>query len=161
MLYDALAEDDGGRKTLISDRNSLIFTEINRELEHVIAQTGSDFMHNVQRCLFKPINMYQSMAREYFTLLGSLICTSGGKEIMEATALFRTLSSLGSIRNLDYLSRVALTNLAFADCGFLSKHLIQLWSVPGAKSSMGPSCSVELMLHVHLVMRALFRSRPG
>jgi Rapamycin-insensitive companion of mTOR, middle domain len=161
MLYDALTEDDTGRAMLMSDKKALIFTEINREIEHVIAQTGNDFASQVQKCLLKPMNCTQSMAREYFTLLGNIICSSGGKEIMEGTSLFRTLSSLGSMKNLDYLSRIALTNLAFSDYGFFSKHLVQLWSVPGAKASSGPSCSVELMLHVHLVMRSLFRSRPG
>jgi len=76
------------------------------------------------------------------------------------TPFFRTLSLLGSHRSLDYLSRLALTSVAFTDGGFMSRHLVQLWGSPSVKTAGSATCSPGLLLHMHAVMRALFRSRP-
>ena len=47
---------------------------------------------------------------------------------MDETDLFRNLSMLGGYPQLDYLSRTVITSLIFNDRGFMSKHLIRIWT---------------------------------
>ena len=106
--------------------------------------------------------------QHYLIIITTIItCSSGG-----GTSLFRMLSMIGAYRNLDYLSRLSLMSLAFTDGGFMSRHLVQLWASPAVKGNtattsgrseaMGScrtSCSADLLQFMHVVMRALFRSR--
>ena len=93
------------------------------------------------------------MAREFFTLLGRILKTTGSRHLLEGTSIFNNLSKLGTHISLDYISRLAMTSLSFTDGGFLSRHLLQLWTTQ-------ESCSDQLRLYSHSLLRVLLRSKP-
>ena len=58
---------------------------------------------------------------------------------MDETDLFRNLSMLGGYPQLDYLSRTVITSLIFNDRGFMSKHLIRIWTSGNPRESSNSS----------------------
>jgi hypothetical protein len=94
------------------------------------------------------------MARELFTLLGKVSCTHAGRQLLDSTSISSAVAALGGHRQLDYLSRLAMTSLAFTDGGFYTKQLLLNWG------GSAPGGSVELRVYMHNLMKALFRSRP-
>jgi len=49
-------------------------------------QGGTQFAAMIAKCALKPSNCQQTMTREYFALLGRLLSTPGGKELMDTSA---------------------------------------------------------------------------
>ena len=188
MLYHSLADDEQGKQFLLNDRKGFLITEITREIDILLLSSqssrvpqltnsmNSNWYTSISKCVFKPSNCSHSMTRELFTLVGSIISTPTGNDLLDGTSLFRTLSLIGSKRQLDYLSRITLATLSFTDGGFLSQHLMKVWSAPTTSSGnaitnvgknninlsgMQTICSSEVILFMHVVMKALFRSRPA
>jgi hypothetical protein len=104
--------------------------------------------------VFRLTSCNQTMSREYFTLLGRMTKLESGRKLLDSTKVFQHLSLIGSNRTLDYLSRLALTSLALTDDGFISRHLLQIWTTSGA-------CSFELRQYSHSILRVILISRPA
>ena len=154
-LYHVLVNDEIGVSFIGSDRRGMLFNEVARELEQLIASTdkgwnGSGGTKNV----FRFTSCAHSMVREFFTLLGRMCVTKPGRKLLDSTCVFSHLSVLGSCRALDYLSRLVITSLTFTDKGFLSLNLIQIWTTTG-------NCSSTLKSFIHNILLALLRSDPA
>lgn len=160
-LYNLLSIDPVGQDFLRSDRRGMLFNEIATELkslvdavEKPVASTtvgsafalvsgglgvGSGGSSSTGPLVFRRHSVNTTLAREYFTILGKIIRHVDGKALMDETDIFRNLSMIGCHPQLDYLSRVVITALAFHDNGFMSKHLIRIWTSgsPTAGGSRG------------------------
>lgn len=95
----------------------------------------------------------QRMVREYFLLLGRMTNYDEGVKLIDASMIFQHICMLGHQKSLDYLSRLALTSLAFSDGGYMSGHLLKIWSTSG-------SCSPELRAYSHTLLNTLLQCRP-
>jgi len=147
-LYAVLLKDDAGMTFLTSDRRGMLFNEISGELEQLtIMASQKSFPHNtISRNVFRATNCYYTMSREFYALLGRIVCIPGSKKLLDHTNIFDHLSKLGQYQSLDYLSRLVLTSLCFTDGGTLSKHLFYLWT---------NSCSTELRTYFHSLLRVM------
>ena len=98
--------------------------------------------------VFRLHSIKTTQAREYFTMLGQIIRHPEGQQLMDETDIFRNLSMIGCHPQLDYLSRVVITALAFHDNGFMSKHLIRIWTsgTPGTSHGRGGGSGAPLLL---------------
>jgi len=147
-LYSVLLRDDAGITFLTSDRRGMLFNEISAELEQLamMAAQKSFPSHILSKNVFKYSSCYSTMSREFFALLGKIVCIPGSKKLLDHTNVFEHLSKLGQYQSLDYLSRTALTALVFTDGGILSKHLYYLWC---------GSCSANLRSYFHSLLRVM------
>jgi len=94
------------------------------------------------------------MSREYFLLLGRVVGNSFQDPIIiNQTKIWDYLNVLHSHRNLEYLSRIVLTSLAFSDGGYNSESMFLAW----AQSS---STSRSLKEYCFVILYTLLRSRP-
>lgn len=128
--------------------------------------------------VFRQYSCNFTMAREFFTLLGRMLrtasimagrgedesaagkrqslsvagpkasVTTGSRQLLDSTNIFNHLCGLGAYSSLDYLSRLVLVSLSFSDGGFMSKHLIQIWTTQC-------ECSTKLRDYLHGVIRVL------
>jgi rapamycin-insensitive companion of mTOR len=145
-LYAVLLRDDAGMMFLTSDRRGMLFNEMSNELEQLTASSSQRMLshHNTSRNVFRNAGCLVTMSREFFTLLGKIVCIPGSRKLLDHTNIFDHLSKLGQYQSLDYLSRLVLTALSFSDNGILSKHLFYLWS---------GTCSAELRMYFHSLLR--------
>lgn len=145
-LYAVLLRDDAGMMFLTSDRRGMLFNEMSNELEQLTAASSQRMFspHSTSRNVFRNTGCLVSMSREFFTLLGKIVCIPGSRKLLDHTNIFDHLSKLGQYQSLDYLSRLVLTALSFSDNGVLSKHLFYLW---------GGTCSAELRFYFHSLLR--------
>mmetsp|Transcript_21477 Transcript_21477/g.31154 ORF Transcript_21477/g.31154 Transcript_21477/m.31154 type:complete len:1569 (+) Transcript_21477:93-4799(+) len=165
-LYTILAESDSGLGFLMHDRRGLLFAELVRDLEAVLTiaaatktaqQNGQVYAvplsrHSQVLNVFRSAGCSQTMAREYFCVMGRLSHSPQGRHLLNSCQTYDHLSRLGHYASLDYLSRVALTALGFTDGGFMSKDLLQIYTTSGGTSP-------DLRLYCHTLLRALLRSR--
>lgn len=154
-MYTVLLRDEAGTNFLNSDRRGMLFSEIAHEIEQLAQVAGSK---NIMTAFNAPKNVFRlysctcTMAREFFTLLGRIVRTTDSRELLDTTNIFQHLSKLANFVTLDYISRLAMTSLSFTDGGFLSKHLMQLWTTQ-------TNCSQELHIYFHSLLRILLRSK--
>lgn len=174
-LYSVLLKDDAGRAFLTSDRRGMLFNEMASEIHYLLVNAASsNYDKNIgggisnsssgganspggpppQKSVFRLFSCNTSMAREFFTLLGRIVKTSGARRLLDGTHIFQNLSRLGSNKSLDYLTRLVFTSLSFTDEGVLSRHLIQLWTAQD-------SCTPELKVYFHSILRILLQSKRG
>jgi rapamycin-insensitive companion of mTOR len=162
-LYSVLLRDEQGKSFLKEDRRGVIFNQIALELEQLIRVVEPSYgqqslnllvhagaMNSTipsSKYVFRLFGCTSTMAREFFTLLGRIVRHPGSKRLLDETKIFLFLSKMGQHRQLDYLSRVAVTALSFHDGGMLSHHLVQYWCVQG--------CSSHLRQYVYSVLRCL------
>ena len=126
----------------------MLFNEIAAELKTLVAiveksdssnGTGSTTFSLVSSSLgsgntpvgplvFRQHSINTTLAREYFTILGRMVRHADGQALLDETDIFHNLCTIGCHPRLDYLSRVVITSLAFHDNGFMSKHLIRIWT---------------------------------
>jgi rapamycin-insensitive companion of mTOR len=152
-LYSVLVSYDNGVAFLGSDRRGMLFNEMAGELEQLVSNdkgwVGSGGLKN----MFRLVSVSQFMVREFFSLVGRMCASKPGRRLLDSTSVFNHLSCLGTYKQLDYLSRVVITGLAFTDRGFLSQNLIQIWT-------SSDNCSQSLRAYIHSLMLALLRSHP-
>jgi hypothetical protein len=144
-LYHLLMVDPVGQEFLKSDRRGMLFNEIASEVKLVLdavdkqpvrsrfggmAFSGGFGRRNAtsEPMVFRLHSMKTLQAREYFTILGRLVRHPSGQALLDDTDVFRNLSQIGSYPALDFLSRIVITSLVFTDDGFMSKHLIRIWT---------------------------------
>ena len=156
-LYAVLVTFDNGVSFLGSDRRGMLFNEIAGELEQLVFSADKGWSSAISASGFKNIfrisTSTQSMVREFFTLVGRMCTSKAGRRLLDSTSVFSHLSVLGSSKQLDYLSRIVITGLAFTDKGFLSQNLIQIWTT-------SENSSFSLKLYIHTLLLALLRSNP-
>jgi len=155
QLYKILTSQVISFGFMNTDRRGMLFTEIVRDLEAVIAQcvspsSGSSKVLNV----FRMVSCQQTMAREYFALVGRTSSNAFARKLINKSHLYDILVQTGSHVALDYLSRNVLTSLSFTDGGYISKDLMQIYLTSG-------SSSTNLRLYSHSLLRALLRSRSA
>lgn len=154
-MYTVLLRDEAGTNFLNSDRRGMLFSEIAHEIEQLAQVAGSK---NIMTAFNAPKNVFRlysctcTMAREFFTLLGRIVRTTESREFLDTTNIFQHMSKLANYNTLDYVSRLVMTSLSFTDGGFLSKHLMQLWTTQ-------TNCSPELHIYFHSLLRVLLRSK--
>lgn len=153
-MYHVLVGCDAGVMFLSGgDRRGMLFNEMSYELEQLVSSTtrcGWNGMGNATKNVFRMSSCTQTLAREYFTLLGRMTNTASGRKLLDSTQVFQHLSMLGHSRSLDYCSRLALTALSFTDNGHFSRNLLQIFTTSGG-------CSRELRGYTHTLLRALLR----
>lgn len=151
-MYHVLVGGDVGMTFLSGgDRRGMLFNEMSYELETLVGSTskGWNGTHEAKN-VFRMHNCSQTLAREYFTLLGRMSTTAPGRKLLDSTQVFQHLSMLGHQRSLDYVSRLALTALTFTDGGYFSRNLLQIFTTSGG-------CSSELRFYTHTLLRAMLR----
>lgn len=162
-LYKILTTQDAGFGFLDTDRRGMLFTEIARDLEAVIAQCTAIAASANPKALaassknmnvFRLTSCQQTMGREYFAMVGKASSSPFARKLITKSHLFDILTQTGSLVALDYLSRNVLTSLSFTDGGFISKDLMQIYLTSG-------SSSTNLRLYSHSLLRALLRSRSA
>lgn len=124
--YQSVSKKVNATPTLMSNvRSSLTYT-LSTHFDN--AANTAYLMGDPNGCLFFRLQaMKTSMTREYFTLLGKLAHTPGGRTLINDTDIVSTLCNLGKYPSLDYISRAVLTSLIFSDKGYISKVLIESW----------------------------------
>jgi rapamycin-insensitive companion of mTOR len=158
-LYKVLTNDERGIAFLGSDRRGMLFNEIAAELESIIISYGKQGSSKnlvppgSQRNVFTFPSTELCMSREFFAVVGSLSVSEEGRALLDSTCVFTHLSVLGSLQSLDYISRVAITALSFSDGGFMSRHLIQIWTTDFC-------CSDDLRDYIQSMLLTLLRARP-
>lgn len=155
QLYKILTMQAAAYSFMNADRRGMLFTEIVRDLEAVISQSTSP-ASVVSKTLnvFRLTSCQQTMAREYFALIGRTSSSPFARKLINKSHLYDILVQTGSHVALDYLSRNVLTSLSFTDGGFISKDLMQIYLTSG-------SSSTNLRLYSHSLLRALLRSRSA
>ena len=157
-MYSVLLKDEAGMNFLTSDRRGMLFAEMAHEIENLtIAASTTNITPqsaSLQRNVFRLYSAQCTMSREFFTLLGRIVHTTGSKHLITGTFIFQNLQKLGQYRSLDYVSRLVLTSLSFTDGGIMSRQLLQLWT-----QKMG--CTPDLRLYAHCLLRILLRSGAG
>lgn len=169
-MYSVLLKERTGLSFLGSDRRGMLFNEISNEIQQLVnsnirgtipgtpSSGGSHMTNNmntnISKNVFRLFSCNYRMSREFFSLLGRIVRTSASRQLLDGTNIFQHLSQLGSYPNLEYLSRLALTSLSFTDGGFLSQHLLQLWTTHH-------NCSPQLEKYFHQLLRILLRSGVG
>jgi rapamycin-insensitive companion of mTOR len=151
-LYAVLVSYDNGVNFLGSDRRGMLFNEMASELEQ-LASGDRGWAGAGPKNMFRIMAVSQCMVRELFTLVGRMCASRPGRRLLDSTAVFNHLSCLGNHKQLDYLSRIVITGLAFTDRGFLSQNLVQIWT-------SSDNCSHSMRIYVHSLMLALLRSHP-
>jgi hypothetical protein len=94
----------------------------------------------------------QRMTREYFLLIGRLASEVKDCHVIDDTKIWTYLFDLGQHKNLEYLSRLAFTSLAFSDEGHYSQGMFETW--------MAQSTSPDLKKYCYFILYNLLRSRP-
>lgn len=96
----------------------------------------------------------QRMTREYFLLIGRLVSEVNESliHVVDETQIWTHLTNLGHHKNLEYLSRLVFTSLAFSDEGYYSRGMFQTW--------MAQSTSPDLKKYCCFILYNLLRSRP-
>jgi len=154
-MYNVLLKDEAGITFLSSDRRGMLFYEISEEIEKLTSTVDSnslDSANHAQKLVFRLYGCQCTMAREFFTLLGRIVRSNlGTQHLMNQTNIFVNLLKVGKYSSLDYVSRLALTSLAYTDGGFLSRQLLQYWTLE-------LSCSPSLRQYCHMLLRNLLRS---
>ncbi|CAK9856920.1 unnamed protein product [Sphagnum jensenii] len=127
--------DAKGLLFIESDRRATLFHDIAKEVEQLVICNGSGWNSNSAinptQLVFRFKSCNHSMCREYFTFLGRIGCSDQGKVLIDNSALFEHITSLGGKRPLDYLSRVAIT-----------------------------ATSKELRVYIYTILLALLRAHP-
>ena len=155
QLYKILTTQEPGYSFINSDRRGMLFPEIVRDLEAVFSQCVSgNSLSSKNLNVFRMAGCQQTMAREYFALIGRSSASPFCKKLLTKSHLYDTLVQTGSHVELDYLSRNVLTSLSFTDGGFISKDLMQIYLTSGTSST-------NLRLYSHSLLRALLRSRSA
>jgi hypothetical protein len=158
-MYSVLLRDEAGMNFLTSDRRGMLFNEMAHEIENLtIAASTTNITPQsaaLQRNVFRLYSCQCTMAREFFTLLGRIVHSTGSKQLISGTNIFGNLQKLGQYRSLDYVSRLVLTSLSLTDGGMLSRQLLQQWIQKGTR------CSDELRYYAHNLLRILLRSGAG
>ena len=152
-MYEVLVNVPEGRDFLLTDRRGMLFHEMSASVRSIVESTkkpekASTFNFSFSENsgpqskmqmgpgghthMFRLASMQGSLSREYFTLMGRTMRLPGGKRLLRDGDMLTSLSSIGSIPALDYLSRVVITALVFTDGGFLSKPLIKTWTSSSA-----------------------------
>ncbi len=156
-LYEKLVADENGHDFLNSDRRGMLFTEIGNELHTLLSvfdksklssssffspkrsnDTGQSIRQNT--LAFRMNALQRTLSREYFPLVGRVLRHEGGRAIVDSSDIFENLSEIGKHPQLDYLSRVVISNMIFTDKGTMSRHLIRIWTsgVDGESPSQFP-----------------------
>jgi len=164
-MYFVLVEDPNGAAFLRGDRRGMLFTEMANEIKELsefilrpsppapaVIPSSTTIPSGIGRFVFRLSNCQQTMSREFFALLGRFTRSASGRTLLDSTPMLHHLSSIGSIRNLDYLSRLAVTALTFTDGGFYSRHMLKNWALG--------RCSRELKIYIHSLLSSLLHSRP-
>lgn len=158
-MYRVLIENDNGVNFLGSDRRGMVFNEMTRELEQLITMNGrawqfaSPVAPGGSKNVFRFHGCNYLMAREFFALVASLCPHKAGRTLMDGTGVYTQLSKLGACKTLDYASRASITTLCFTDNGFMSRHLMQIWTATD-------DCSSSLRTYIHALLLALLRAKP-
>jgi len=162
-VYKLLVEDPQGLAFLKADRRGVLFNDISKEIKDIFdssvnslkfaSTSGFGLGSSKSSSVFRLQSCQQTMAREYFALLGRMTLVDAGRSLLDETPLVYTLSLIGTSRPLDYLSRLAISSLAFTDNGYMSQLLIKSWWASG-------KCSSELKLYTVNLLSALCDSRP-
>ena len=177
-LYFVLVEDPQGFSFLRSDRRGVLFVDIAKEIKDLFdgcmsalkvgsaASTNKSSLYNssmnsssnatsnaASSNVFRPASCQLTMAREYFTLLGKITLLDRGRALLDETSLVYNLSLIGTCRPLDYLSRIAITALAFTDHGYMSQLLIKSWWASG-------KASADLKAYTANLLGVLLDARP-
>jgi rapamycin-insensitive companion of mTOR len=165
QLFKILTTQEAAFGFMSADRRGMLFTEIVRDLEAVISQSVSAGQSSLSSPsssssaprglnVFRLASCLQTMAREYFALVGRTSASPFARKLITKSHLYDILVQTGSHVALDYLSRNVLTSLSFTDGGFISKDLMQIYLTSGASST-------NLRLYSHSLLRALLRSRSA
>jgi hypothetical protein len=160
-FYTVLLSHEEGKKFLKTDRRGAIFEEIAKELDSVLSNARDESLQNTS-LVFHRDNAHRYMTREYFAILGRMWSTKGGKALQTLVNIFELFSELSKYQQLDYLSRVVLSNLDYLGQGYGGNNVIKSRTdLPRAyiQSALENSPSVSLRLHVICVLRTIARSR--
>lgn len=158
-MYNVLVGDPQGLSFLQSDRRGVLFNVISKEMKEMFDASLGAFKFggatsSKSQNVFRLAACQATMAREYFTLLGRMTLVDAGRALLDETPLVYTLSLIGTSQPLDYLSRLAITSLAFTDNGYMSQLLIKSWWASG-------KCSVELRGYTISLLKVLLSARPA
>ncbi|GMH93873.1 hypothetical protein TL16_g12745 [Triparma laevis f. inornata] len=152
-FYEVLLKHQEGVSFLKSDRRGKVFEEISKELSVAIKHVETQGLDSVQTSppsmVFDRETVHRHMTREYFAILGRMWCTRAGEALLTDLKIFDLFTSLAKHQQLDYLSRIVLSNLDYNQKTPQSLILMYVQEAP----------SVSLRLHAVCVLRAIVRSR--
>ena len=151
-FYQVLLSEEVGLKFLKEDRRGKIFEEVTKELGTTIGYIKSFQSSNPTKPskLFNRITIQRTMTREYFAILGKIYAV--GKSFLDKLGIFELIKTLSSYPQLDYLSRVILSNLDYGgEGGSSSQQLLKL--------SANSVCSNSLRMHIINILRVIMMSR--
>ncbi|GMI10640.1 hypothetical protein TrRE_jg10745 [Triparma retinervis] len=155
-FYEVLLTHDQGKEFLRNDRRGKVFEEIAKELAICVrhVETRSSGSPSPPSEVFDREKSTRQMTREYFAILGRMWSTQIGVNLEQKDKIFHLFNNMARFQELDYLSRIILTNLDYSSSSMRSlspsQSLLQLYI---------QDSSVSLRLHAICILRSIIRSR--
>ena len=150
-FYQVLLSEEVGRKFLRDDRRGKVFEEVTKELSTTIRfiKSSQSSSPSPPSKLFNRITIQRTMTREYFAILGKIFKEGSNAGYLEGLGIFGLIKDLPAHPQLDYLSRVILSNLDYSDGLASSVSAVLLTSAASSARSS------SLRLHVINILRSI------